>query len=266
MPLHGRISQVLDELIKSGQLAAGEQLPPERELAELFGVSLAPVRQAILDAVNRGLLVRERGRGTFVRRPGFDQKLSILHSLTESLRDQHIEVDTQVLRQETVPTPPEVTHALGARHRKAVLLERLACAGGTPVALLEAYLSARTYPELAYSPLTNGSLYETLRERYGTVVTWSESMIELERCAPPETEKLDVPVGEPLLRVEGTAFAESGQPVEYYRVRYRADRVRFFLESHRASDRVVRLKHAEEQHERPAGGARKMASSARRSG
>ena len=66
-------------------------------------------------------------------------------------------------------------------------------------------------------------------------------MIDVVRCTSAEAEKLDVPVGEPLLRVEGTAFAEPKKPVEYFRVLYRGNRVRFHLESRRKSDRVVRL-------------------------
>jgi len=51
VPLHAQISQILVRLIENGKLAHGEMLPPERYLAELFGVSLAPVRQAILYAI-----------------------------------------------------------------------------------------------------------------------------------------------------------------------------------------------------------------------
>src|SRR6516225_5753378 len=72
MTLHARISQLLVDLIQSDALTPGEQLPPERELAQMLGVSLAPVRQAILDVVSKGLLERRRGRGTFVRGPGLD--------------------------------------------------------------------------------------------------------------------------------------------------------------------------------------------------
>lgn len=85
-----------------------------------------------------------------------------------------------------------------------------------------------------------------LQERYGTVVTWAESVIDVTRCTSSEAEKLDVPVGEPLLRLEGTAFAEPKRPVEYFRVLYRANRVRFHLESRRRTDGVVRLLTPEE--------------------
>jgi len=241
IPLHARISQLLVDLIERGELAAGEQLPPERYLAELFGVSLAPVRQAILDTVSKGLLVRRRGQGTFVRGPGLEEKISILPSLTESLRGQQVEVATRVLRQERVPTPPEIAGALEMRSGDSTFLERLAIVSKEPVALLQTYLSARAFPGLVDVSFADQSLYELLGERYRTTVTWAESVIDVARCSSAEAEKLDVPVGEPLLRVEGTAFAEPRKPVEYFRVLYRSDRVRFHIESRRKTDRVVRL-------------------------
>jgi GntR family transcriptional regulator len=241
MPLHARISQLMIDLIERGDLAVGERLPAERELAEMLGVSLAPVRQAILDVVNKGLLVRGRGRGTFVRGHGLNEKISILHSFTETMRAQHVEVDTRVLHQGRVPVQPEVASALGLRESAAMLLERVAIVDREPVALLYAYLSVRAYPGLVDAPLANRSLYETLRDRYGTVVTRADSVIEVVRSTSAEADKLGIGVGEPLLRVEGTAFSDSRKPVEYFRVLYRGDRVRFHLESHRESDRVVRL-------------------------
>lgn len=247
VPLHAQISQILVDLIESGKLAHGETLPPERYLAELFGVSLAPVRQAILDAVTKGLLVRSRGQGTFVRTPGLDEKISILPSLTESLRDQQVEVASRVLRQERIPAPSAIARALGIRGgQAAIYLERLAILGREPVALLETYVSARAYPGLADVSFADQSLYGLLKERYGTIVTWAESVIDVTHSTSREAEKLDVPVGELLLRLEGTAFAEPRQPVEYFRVLYRANRVRFHLESRRKTDGVVRLLTAEE--------------------
>jgi DNA-binding GntR family transcriptional regulator len=241
VPLHARISQLLTELIENGELAPGDQLPAERQLAELLGVSIAPVRQAILDVVNRGLLERRRGRGTFVRGPGLDEKISILHSFTESMRAQHAEVETHMLRKERVPMPAEASRALGLRERTAILVERVAILSREPVALLQAYLSPWAFPALLTEPLVNRSLYETLRDRYGTVVTRAQSVIELARATSAEADKLGVVAGEPLLKVEGTSFADSGAAVEYFRVLYRGDRVRFHLDSHRESDRVLRL-------------------------
>lgn len=68
-----RISdQVFDqlrELIFRGELKPGEQIMPERELAEALNVSRISVRDAIKKLVVMGLLEQRQGQGTFVRNP-----------------------------------------------------------------------------------------------------------------------------------------------------------------------------------------------------
>jgi GntR family transcriptional regulator len=240
-PLHTQISDVVVGLIERGDISVGERLPPERDIAELFGVSIAPVRQSILDLVNKGLLVRGRGRGTFVRGSSLNEKISILHSFTESMRDQAVPVDMRVIGQLRVLTPKEVARALHTRERTVLLLERVAVVNREPVALLQAYLSLKTYPKLLDASFEHASLYETLREEYGVVVTRAESVIEMSRANAEQADRLGVSTGEALLQVEGTAFAGSRVPVEYFRIVHRGDRVRFHADSYRETDRLVRL-------------------------
>lgn len=55
------------DLVFRGQLKPGEQLMPERELAQALGVSRPTVREAIRRLVTMGLLEQQQGAGTFVR-------------------------------------------------------------------------------------------------------------------------------------------------------------------------------------------------------
>src|SRR5437588_11363394 len=61
----------LAQSIRLGVLADGERLPPERELAETFGVSRVTLREAIKALRDAGLVDSRRGRGggTFVQSP-----------------------------------------------------------------------------------------------------------------------------------------------------------------------------------------------------
>lgn len=66
------------QTIRVGVVAPGEALPPERALAELYGVSRDTVRTAIKELSDAGFLVARRGRygGTFVADPLPRQELT----------------------------------------------------------------------------------------------------------------------------------------------------------------------------------------------
>lgn len=67
-PLHQQLRGLIREKILSGQLVDGALIPPEVELAQLYGVSRTTARHAILELVREDLLHRVPGQGTFVRR------------------------------------------------------------------------------------------------------------------------------------------------------------------------------------------------------
>jgi len=52
--------------VESGRLAPGTQLPTQRELADVLGVSLGTVTRAYAEAEKKGIVRGEIGRGTFV--------------------------------------------------------------------------------------------------------------------------------------------------------------------------------------------------------
>jgi GntR family transcriptional repressor for pyruvate dehydrogenase complex len=64
--LYEQIVQQVEESIHSGTLKPGHQLPPERELAQQFGVSRTAVREAVKALHEKGLVEAFPGRGTFI--------------------------------------------------------------------------------------------------------------------------------------------------------------------------------------------------------
>jgi GntR family transcriptional repressor for pyruvate dehydrogenase complex len=64
--LYEQIVQQVEESITKGALKPGDQLPPERELAEQFGVSRTAVREAVKALREKGLVEAYPGRGTFI--------------------------------------------------------------------------------------------------------------------------------------------------------------------------------------------------------
>ncbi len=68
-----RITEGLTTLIASGELPADGRLPPERHLADRFGISRARLRQALDDLEEAGVVYRRQGRGTFAAPPTHDR-------------------------------------------------------------------------------------------------------------------------------------------------------------------------------------------------
>lgn len=66
IPLYHQLKLAIKKRIEAGEFHPGERIPTEQELCELFNISRTPVRQALKELVYEGLLVRRRGRGTFV--------------------------------------------------------------------------------------------------------------------------------------------------------------------------------------------------------
>jgi GntR family transcriptional repressor for pyruvate dehydrogenase complex len=64
-----QVFEQIQDLIYRGQLKAGEQLLPERELAEMLNVSRNSVREALNKLIERKLIENRQGMGTFVRKP-----------------------------------------------------------------------------------------------------------------------------------------------------------------------------------------------------
>ena len=67
--LHEQVVAQMQELIFKKHLRSGSRLPGERELCERFGVSRTVIREATKVLAQRGMLMIEPGRGTFVTLP-----------------------------------------------------------------------------------------------------------------------------------------------------------------------------------------------------
>lgn len=80
----------LRDMIHSGEISAGDRLPPERDLAKLLGVSRPTLRAGIRSLSTVGILQSRQGAGTFVSdakgSPTLDSSplrmLSALHGFT----------------------------------------------------------------------------------------------------------------------------------------------------------------------------------------
>src|SRR5712692_10029860 len=142
VPLHHQVRNYLLGCIERGELLPGQKLLQEREYAARFGLSLAPVRQAILDLVKEGYLYRVPGRGTFVREQKVEEKISILSSFWESMRAKGLSAVLSVVALGVSKIPPNIRAAIATEDQQCVFLQRVALIEGKAIALLSSYLPA----------------------------------------------------------------------------------------------------------------------------
>ena len=83
--VYAEVAAQIQRLIAGGRLKPGDKLPPERELAEIFGVSRSSVRDAIRVLEMQGLVEPRHGDGTLVRTIPIDRLVQpFAHALSES--------------------------------------------------------------------------------------------------------------------------------------------------------------------------------------
>ncbi|MDR1730833.1 MAG: GntR family transcriptional regulator [Synergistaceae bacterium] len=69
--LYYQVEEFIRERIQNGIWRVGDKLPSEPEFAQQLNVSRATVRQAVQDLVQKGMLERKHGSGTYVSSPSF---------------------------------------------------------------------------------------------------------------------------------------------------------------------------------------------------
>jgi len=94
LPIYRQLKEIIKEKIGDGKFRPGDRIPTEYELCEQFGISRAPVRQALLELVNEGVLYRQQGSGTFVNHHRGETALSLRVIVTEDLWIPSLEVET----------------------------------------------------------------------------------------------------------------------------------------------------------------------------
>lgn len=62
-----QLKQIIMSQIESGELRPGSKIPSERELSEIYDVSRATSKGAVLALLNDGIVTRTAGKGTFIR-------------------------------------------------------------------------------------------------------------------------------------------------------------------------------------------------------
>jgi GntR family transcriptional regulator len=131
-PLYMQLADRISRLIEHrGEAAIGKFLPSETECVQHFNVSRPTVRQAMNHLSYLGLIVREKGRGTFVA-PRLSHHMS--HGFEDEMKAGNRNVQARMIEWRRMHPPEAVRSALHLpEHEDVWFLRRLRVVDGVSV-------------------------------------------------------------------------------------------------------------------------------------
>lgn len=232
VPFFFQLKSLIAEELEAGRWLPGMRIPSEPELGRHFGVSRATVRQALAELEREGRLRREKGRGTFVTEPRSSAWfLQSAHGFHDEATQAGRTVSSKVLRCELTALPSWAAAALELPSgSEGVLLERVRSVDDELVMYVESYLRPDLADVVLGADLTQGSLYQLLREEAGVEVGGGRRVVEATSAPSDLASLLGVKPGFALLHVEAVSLDESGRPFEAYRAWHRSDRTKIAVQ------------------------------------
>lgn len=230
-PAYLQLQERLRSAILAGEIAPGEALPSERELAESLGLSRMTVRRALGALVAQKLAEKRQGSGTYVLPRRLEQTVDRVLGFADEAKLLGFEPGSRILETLTLPADPQVAEALKLAPEAPVCrITRLRTADGAPLALQLSHLPP-PYTSLSAEALAaGGSLYRALAETFGLVPRHARQTVSARLPTQRERELLELPRGVPVLALERTTFGSDHAPFEFVRSAYRGDKYQLGLE------------------------------------
>lgn len=229
-PMYHRIYVVLHDQIQSGHFDPDKPMPSEKELARIFSVSRVTLRKTLERLAREGLILRQRGRGTFARPQRVANPVQAdVSGLVENLLTMGVTTTVKVLAFAYVAIPADVAGDMGVEEgtlgQYAVRLRKLK---GRPFSYAKTYVRediGRTFTaeDMAETPLLR------LFERAGVEIGGANQKIYARAADTTVADHLGVAIGSPLLCIKRIVRDESGSAVEWIKAFYHPDMYEFEL-------------------------------------
>jgi GntR family transcriptional regulator len=224
VPNYFRLESHLRESIRNGDLKPGNPIPPESHLCQQYSVSRTTVRQALSRLVYDGLIVRHRGRVSFVAEPRLEHSKPFL-SFEEEMLARGATTGIKLLDLRTEPVKGRAAENLGLPEGTAVMaLERLRFVNGQVVGYEIRYLPEEIGKALTSDEIHNQPLVPALRRILGKPRTRLSLNVTASTARRKEASVLETKVGAPVLVREHTWYYEPEGPMQYGKSIFRGDR------------------------------------------
>lgn len=225
-PMYIKIHNQIKRDVENHVYKVGDRIPAERPLAVKFGVSRMTLRQAIKTLEEEGILERRLGSGTYVASQKVQEKMSGIMSFTEITQaNGQIPSSKLISYQIGKPSLSEKERLNLNPDSEVLRMERIRFADETPICYEVVTIPYHLVENLSKDDIST-HLYETLNKngyRIGRVTEHISAAVANENDA----RLLNAKKGEALITRRQVTELSNGQPFEYTRARYVAERFEF---------------------------------------
>jgi GntR family transcriptional regulator len=216
IPLYIQIKELLVAKISKGNWAAGDIIPSEMQLAQELDVSQGTVRKAITELVEKNVLVRKQGKGTFVANHDTRRALFHFFHLTENNGYRVLPESTVLHCRRKKPTRKEASKLRLAADSRIIRIERMRYLSNKPT-----MIETITLPEVFFADFGKANdcklpnmLYELYEQQYGITIHSADEQLRAIPASKQDATLLNIETGTPLLEIERVALTLDKTPIE----------------------------------------------------
>lgn len=234
--LYVQVSDYVREKIYSKDWGVDEPIPSEHELMDMLHLSRGTVQKGIRQLVDEGLLVQQRGRGTFVVQPVMARPSSNrLLSFGESMSAQGVKYITRVVKSEVRQAGPLCAENLQMDVGDDYLyLCRVRYVSRRAVMFIESHLNLSVCPGIEDANFEREALFAAVERTSGHEIGRSEMVYTARTAGKVRGGYLECDEHAPVLELDQLVRLDNGVPFEWGSVWLPANRCVISNETHRA--------------------------------
>jgi GntR family transcriptional regulator len=228
-PLYVQLSDLFRQRILKGVWKNGDRLPSLDELAVEFEVARVTVRQAIERLTRDGLLLPQRGRGTFVTGAPQDNRWLHVETTLENLASVYRDTHPTILNIDESTRSPLITEADGVAADTYVFMRRIHSRDGQPYCVIDIYLDAAIFARRP-ARFRKETVIPLLMSMPSVEIVTARQVLTISTADLEVARHLGIKVNAPVAEVR-RVFTGPGRRVIYLgEVTYRGDFIRMEMD------------------------------------
>ena len=232
-PLYQQLYEYFKRLILNGTLQEGDQMLPEIQICEAMDLSRSTVRKTMDKLIEDGLILRRRGKGSYVTSHKLRRQINYLYNFSENMESIGVHPSSIVLECKVLKKAPKEIREILRLHSEnpsVFLLKRIRLADGEPILCENTYIPYHLCPGIQKLRFSSQSLYTVLLERYLLEPYRATESIEAVFLSDQDKELLECTEDIPGFKISRVSYLESGEIFEYTTSLTRADKCVFTME------------------------------------